>query len=102
MKKLSCFFFVLKIYIFKYISTMTDQRHELEILCGLVEDDTKEQDPLHVVFHYGKYKNRTIGEVIECDVKYIIWFKKNSTSDFMKEQIQKAAELLLPPPLVRQ
>jgi hypothetical protein len=67
-----------------------------EILNGkvVVEQEKKELDPYTVVIRYGVHKDKTIGQLINSclrsDISYLMWLKKETKSEFMKDAITRA------------
>lgn len=54
----------------------------------------KDIDPYTVEIRYGKYRGKTIGDLINGnkveEIQYLNWMKTNTKSEFMKDVITKA------------
>jgi hypothetical protein len=75
---------------------MSMTREELiEYLKGNGSDnrEKKDIDPYTVEIRYGKYRGKTIGDLIngtKDEIQYLVWLRTNTKSEFMKDVITKA------------
>ena len=69
------------------------------ILSGEKKPIPKAATPRDVVFLGGKYKGKTIGELIDSEdneqAKYLMWYMSNTKSEYMKKNIRLAIDEFL-------